>query len=450
MNTSRLTRLTGYCLLSFCIYILFAYYTNRSNFTWLIACFVLLFTLYFLIIRDTFKYPTGLKLGVSAAILFRLALLFSFPNLSDDIYRFIWDGNLLINGINPFAHMPEALAEGNALLPFSYETLYSGLNSPEYYSVYPPVCQFIFGISAWLFGEQVMTNIIGMRLFILTAEVATFWVLKKLLDYYELNPTYLLFYALNPLVILELTGNLHFEGLMISFLLFFFYLLIKKKYLWAAVFFTLAVHTKLIPLLLVPYLVFSLSWKRAAAFVAILTTGTFLLYLPFLDPSFINHFTSSLQLYFQSFEFNAGIYYLVRWIGFQFTGYNIIYIAGPLLAAFSTILILAVSWKYRDSGFKHLPLLFISVATLYYLFSTTVHPWYICSLLAFLPLTGLLSPLVWSFVIPLSYAAYATIPYTENLWLVALEYALVAAAIFFDYYRRNQPITQKMQLLHDA
>jgi hypothetical protein len=35
-----------------------------------------------------------------------LLLLFAVPALSDDFYRFVWDGRLLFNGINPYTILP--------------------------------------------------------------------------------------------------------------------------------------------------------------------------------------------------------------------------------------------------------------------------------------------------------------------------------------------------------
>ncbi|CAN5426872.1 DUF2029 domain-containing protein [soil metagenome] len=443
-------RILAYALISLCAYLFIGYTVERHQFGHLIVAFGILFVTYFLMLRESHFSARHMRWGLIAAVLFRVSLLFAIPNLSDDFYRFIWDGNLFINGINPFLETPSSLVQTDAL-PFFSEILYQGLNSAEYYSVYPPICQYVFSFSALLFEEQLLGNVIMIRVFIILAELGTIWVLKKLLNHFRLNPTYdptyVLFYALNPLVILELTGNLHFEGVMIFFLLFSFYLFLNNKFLWGAVFFTLAVNTKLIPLLLVPYLVFSLGWKRSPYFLAILGTGTLLLHLPFLNLSFVEHFSSSLGLYFETFEFNASIYYLVRWVGFQVKGYNIIATAGPYLAAVSTLIILIISWWFRHKKLKNLPFIYIAIMAIYYLFSTTVHPWYISSILAFVPLTGLLFPVAWSLMIPLTYITYISSAYTETLWIVALEYTVVILVIAYDYHTRQKAIPFKIKRL---
>ncbi|TYP92008.1 Protein of unknown function (DUF2029) [Fodinibius salinus] len=439
-------RFAGLVLVSLGAYFLLGYALERSQTGWVLATFGLLFVQYILMLRSSWDTTIKLQWGIAAAVIFRLLFLFSVPELSDDIFRFIWDGNLFVNGINPFAHTPSALKE-SASLSIVSDHLYQQLNSPDYYSVYPPVCQYIFGFSAWIFGGELLGNVVTIRLFVIGVELGTIWLLKKLLKYYGLNSSYLLIYALNPLIIVELSGNLHFEAVMIFFLVLSLYFFVIHQKLWALISFVIAVNVKLIPLLLVPYLLFSLSRKQALWLTGVLGGGTILLHMPFLDPSFFQNFGDSLGLYFQTFEFNASLYYVIRWVGMQVVGYNIIQFAGPTLAAVSTALIFGISWKLRDRSLKNIPLVFLITLTAYYLFSTTVHPWYISSLLVFMPLTGMLYPVAWSVVIPLSYVTYATADYTENLWLVAVEYLLLAVVIGLDYYRTEKKAKPRLQWL---
>lgn len=436
MNPSNRNRLTLLFLVSVVGYIVMGYGIERSNFTALISIFGLLFACYYFFIRWVDESIASLKWLIAAAVVFRLTLLFSIPNLSDDFYRFIWDGNLWVNGINPFLHTPDFYMQ-NGLPEFLSAELFQNLNSPSYYTVYPPVNQYVFGLAASIFGTALLGNVITMRLIILGAEIGSIIILKKLLHHFELSPKWLLVYALNPLIILELTGNLHFEAVMIFFLLLGYYLFLKERLWLAAGCFAIAVNTKLLPLILLPYLVFSLGWKKSSGLVGVLAVGTMALHLPFLDQAFVQNFSDSLGLYFQSFEFNASIYYAVRWVGFQMYDYNIIQWAAPRLALLSTLLIVGISWLYRQKSLKNLPAVYITCFGIYYLFSTTVHPWYVTSLIAFAPLAGLMFPLAWSSVISLTYFAYRTPAYTENLWLVALEYAVVLAFVAYDWYRRD-------------
>ncbi len=439
MKASKPAFLTLFFFLSLAGYIIIGYGIERSQFDLFIAIYGVLFLIYFLSLK-WIETNDKIKLAVTAALLFRVALLFSFPTLSDDFYRFIWDGRLLAHGINPFAHTPQFYIQ-TGLPYFLTAHLFEQLSSLSqiHYTVYPPVAQYIFGFSALIGGSSILANAAVMKTIMVLFELGTFGMIKKLLNHFNLPLKYLLIYALNPLIILEITGNLHLEGAMIFFLLAAFWLFLKRRFWFGSICFLLAVNTKLIPLILLPYLIFSLRWKESAKLIAVVGFGTVLLHIPFLGSDFIVHFGDSLALYFQSFEFNASLYYLVRWAGFQAVGYNVIQTAAPILAGLSTITIIAISWIKRDASLKNLPLVYIVIVTIYYLFSTTVHPWYIASLIAFAPLAGLLYPVVWSALIPLTYITYSTPVYNENLWLVGVEYIIVFVFIGYDFYRKRLP-----------
>src|SRR5690606_17883315 len=51
----------------------------------------------------------NLKFLIAASLLFRLLFLFSTPLLSQDFHRFLWDGHLMLRGINPYLFTPEEL-----------------------------------------------------------------------------------------------------------------------------------------------------------------------------------------------------------------------------------------------------------------------------------------------------------------------------------------------------
>ena len=93
-------------------YLLYA--TPRTEFWQLWLLFTALFVVYF-VIWSSFskgadrigKHTPLWRLMWVAALSFRLIAFFALPELSDDYFRFIWDGRLLVNGINPFLQLPE-------------------------------------------------------------------------------------------------------------------------------------------------------------------------------------------------------------------------------------------------------------------------------------------------------------------------------------------------------
>ena len=89
------------------------------------------------------------------AILFRLAFSYLPPTLSDDAYRYVWDGVLIADGINPYLFKPS----DEALPEYQQSAMYPELNSAEFYSVYPPVSQLVFASGGYFMiriGDQVI------------------------------------------------------------------------------------------------------------------------------------------------------------------------------------------------------------------------------------------------------------------------------------------------------
>lgn len=359
------------------------------------------------------------------------------PNLSDDFYRFIWDGRLLVNGENPYLHLPSYYIENNIDLTGVDRDLFSRMNSPDYFSIYPPVCQFVFFIACKLFPESLLGSVIVIRSFILLGESGVIFLLDKLVRLFKLSRNSVLIYALNPLVIIELTGNLHFEAIMIFFLLLSVFLLLKSSPLISASAFALAVGTKLIPLMFLPFLLKRLGFQKTFFYYSAVAFVLLLIFSPFINGELISNLFSSLSLYFQKFEFNAGVYYLIRWIGYEIKGYNIIATSGIALAAAVTISIVIIMLLDKGDKFMSLPQTMLWAVTCYYVFATTVHPWYIAPLIALSVLSPYRYAVIWSGLIPLTYFTYRTIPYRENLGLVAFEYLVVGAWLIYEVVLRR-------------
>ena len=407
-----------------------AYATPRADFGQLAGLFGVALLAYAWLLRS--RLPMRWALGT--ALLFRLLWLPAAPAFSDDVHRFRWDGLLVANGVSPFRFRPDEIiadgartaipAEGprNIVLP-KLQQLYRLINSPHYYSVYPPVCQAIFGAAARLFPNSATGFAVGLRLVILAAEAGTAWLLLALLPALGAPPERAMRYLLHPLVIVELTGNLHFEGIALCFLLLALWLLSRQRWAVSAVAMGLGVATKLLPLLALPLLVRRLGWRRFASYTALSLGTVGLLFGPFVSAELLGNISQSLRLYFRNFEFNASIYYLLRPVGYWLTTYNQITVLGPLLALGSGLAGLTLAWREQRPRLATLPHMLLLVLTTYYILATTVHPWYLTLLIGLSALSRFRYPLVWGGLAMLSYSAYRTSAYTENLWLVGAEYA---------------------------
>ena len=333
----------------------FGYEITRDEEIQLFLFFTLAFSLYFLLGFKISYNELWLKTKhiIVIAIVARCVLLFMTPNLSDDFYRFYWDGNVVMDGENPYKQIPsfyefrdpEKNKVKTSCFSSSINHFPNGMNSKYYYSVYPPLSQLVFTVSASISGTSLVKNIISIRVILILFECLALFMFIRILDKLNFNRNRIWIYALNPLVIIEITGNLHFEGLTLTLMLSAFYLILIGKRFVSGVFYGMAICTKLIPLMFVPLLYPLIKTKGYALFLIGLIVSSFFLFLPFLNLQLLDTFGSSIGLYFQSFEFNASLYYIFRWIGEFFTGYNEIGIIGKI-TPFITIGALLIFFYY--------------------------------------------------------------------------------------------------------
>jgi hypothetical protein len=202
----------------------------------------------------------------------------------------------------------------------------------------------------------------------------------------------------------------------------------------------LAISTKLLPLIVLPLVVRWLGWRKGILFALISLGITIALFLPFASLELVQHVFSSINLYFQKFEFNASVYYLFRWVGFRLTGYNAVGQIGPMLSISTLIGILWLSWRKWSTSSEGASLpgkQLVWILSLYFALATTVHPWYITTLVAASVFSGFRYPLVWSGMAILSYATYQTVPYRENLWFTAFEYGVVLLVAIREWQAPN-------------
>ncbi|CCH56061.1 hypothetical protein BN8_05369 [Fibrisoma limi BUZ 3] len=408
-------------------YCMLAYTVPRQNFGLLFMLMLALFFGYgFLVMPYRFTGARRQKPDeflFTLAVLFRLLLLFAIPCLSDDVYRFIWDGRLLANGYNPYLYLPRQLLNSPIALEAGLnKSLFQQLNSPDYFTIYPPLNQAMFGLAAYLAPTSLLGTVVGLRMPIILSEIGSLWLMTTLLRRLDLNPNLALLYGLNPLVIIELSGNVHYEAVVIFFCLLAVWWLLSGRMVASAIALSLAIATKLVPMLFIPLAIRVLGWRRGILYGVVAGLCTIALFLPFASIELVRHIFSSINLYFQKFEFNASVYYVLRAIGYWVRGYNTIEFVGFWLSVVTTLSILWITFRWRNVS----PAIqILGILSIYFGFATTVHPWYATTLVAAAVFTRFRYPLVWSALIPLSYATYQTTPYQENLWLTAVEYGVV-------------------------
>lgn len=411
----------------------FAYNLVRTDFVKLFMLFGALFYLTSKIIQFE---KWNFKFLLVAGIVFRLVFLIAEPNLSQDFYRFIWDGELIKNGINPYLYTPDQIMEQGTISFPSMMELRDGMTdlNARHYSNYPPVNQILFALAAFLGGGSVLGATIAMRLIVVIADLGVLYFGRKLLQNMNKANHLAFWYFLNPLVIIELTGNLHFEGVMLFFFVWALYLISKNKWLWATPVYALSIMVKLMPLMFLPLFIKYLGFKRSAVFYTFALLSCAALLLPFYSSVFIDNYTDTVGLWFSNFEFNASIYNVVKKIAvgyYEAKPWELIDSYGSLIQKIVIVLILLFAFIRKNRTLESLITSMVFALACYYFLSTTVHPWYVVFLLGFAIFTDYRFPLVWSCTIILSYYAYTNPDNRESLWLLAIEYILVIG--FFIY-----------------
>lgn len=421
---------------SFVILALITGYTftiERHDSLPLIAGFAFLFAAYlFGAFYDASKTKHWFIVGFTA----RAILLLSLPVLSDDYFRFIWDGRLLNAGINPFESLPEAFL--NRQIPGIDQELFQNLNSTEYFTIYPPLNQLLFWFSVWLFPNSIAGAVTVMRIAIMAADIGNYFLIRKLATIRKISPHIAFIYFLNPLVILEFTGNLHFESVMIFFILLSVYFLERHRIISGATAIAMAIIAKLLPVMYMPALLKYLSLKKAFLYYVLTGVIVIMAFVPLISLEFLQGLSSSLDLYFRKFEFNASFYFIFRAIGYAITGYNEIARIGPILGILTIVCIVVYLIKVDR---KNTPLaeVFLVIHLFYLLFATTVHPWYITTILALSATSRYRFAVVWSGFIFLTYIGYSESGFELPSWVLYLEYSALALALFFDFRNKIFP-----------
>jgi hypothetical protein len=435
---ARLTLLVIPALVIWGSYCYVGYFLERSSFA--LLCLVWFggsIMCYWWVHNNRFSLSHGLWL----AAIIRASLFFVTPELSQDFYRYLWDGQLLHLGVNPYQYTPSQWMHqwGASQIPHA-ETLIEGMGelSASNHSNYPPLHQFAFYIST-LFGNSLLSGIIGLRLFVILGDLMVCYFGIKILHFLKLPKKRILWYVLNPLIILELYANLHLEGLMLGLFLLGIYGLFKSQTITPILGIAGAISLKLLPLLTLP-VIFRYNnqpLKNAWLILGVIVISC-LSFTPFISVEMFTNYSNTLGLWFTNFEFNGSIYYIVRSIGSDWLGYNPIRTVGKILPLVSFFILLILWIKHPLRQQHHFFDLITMSFCLYLFFSTTIHPWYLVLPLGMSLFGKYRFPWVWSTLIVFSYSAYGASGFKENMLLITIEYILVYGFLFWEVFLKRK------------
>ncbi len=210
-------------------------------------------------------------------LMFRAILIPSNQIQEDDVYRYMWDGKVFAEGINPYKYAP---AEVNGYMEFkiqepeNFEKTYTvnerqelerlnklkwendaalttleRVNHPDVPTIYPPMAQLVFRLVA----SAQPDSILAMRLAFLVFDLLTLFFIIKILGALNKNLNLCLVYFWSPLVIKETFNSTHLDIIGIAFLCASIYLLILHRHILAMLCLAGGVLGKLYPAILLPF-----------------------------------------------------------------------------------------------------------------------------------------------------------------------------------------------------
>ena len=291
------------------------------------------------------------------SMIFRLTLLPITP--SDDVYRYLWEGKLQLNGINPYSYAP-----GSSNLEHLRDNFFSGINHKNLTTIYPPLTLIIFAIA-----DFVSHSLISIKSFFLLFDVFSIFILTGLLKAIGREPVNVLIYAWNPLVLISFAGEGHCDSLQIFFVILALYLYLTGNSVKSVISIGLAVMSKFVSIFIVPPLILKNKRKYLIILFAVIT----FLYLPYINAG--KRLVSTLFHFSTQNHYNDSIHFLFLCLSF----------GSPFLSKTITLIIFSIVFfflykKYHDNILRFAFLVYGSFLIL----APTVHPWYLTWIVPFL------------------------------------------------------------------
>ena len=192
----------------------------------------------------------------AVGVVLRLTAVAGEPILSDDLYRYSWDGRVQLSGTDPYRHPPEAPeladlreewlwpdAEGCARLQRPEGC--TRINRPSVRTIYPPVAEAWFTAVYRLAGIDAHHK--AWQVAGLLGDVALIAVLPVVLRAYRRDERWAALYALSPVPVVEVVNNGHVDGLAALFVVVALLAAARRRPGWAGALVGAAAMVKLYP-----------------------------------------------------------------------------------------------------------------------------------------------------------------------------------------------------------
>ena len=375
--------------------------------------------------------PRGGVLAIAVlAIAMRAPTLVAPPYLSNDIYRYVWDGQVEAAGFNPYLYAPsdpklEALRDHD---------IYPQIASKYAPTIYPPAAEGLF-----LLVTRVSASVAAMKLAMVSFEAITFAFLASLLALEGMPTSRVLVYAWHPLPIWEFAGSGHIDAPLIAFCVAALWGMRRRRDGLCGLFLAGATLTKLYPVFLLPALYRRWDWRLPGAFVVAIVIG----YLPFVSAGsrilgFLPGYASQEGLNAQGEGF-----YLLDLL------HRVPGLAAPdakvyVLAAIAILAALSAVFTFRRHRAPSPYEMAATLAALFMVFVSPHYPWYFAWLIIFACFVRSFALLWLTNACLLLYLLtdYVFLPSAQQLVIQSIIYGpfAVLAIVDFQHYRRREAL----------
>ncbi|WP_244310469.1 hypothetical protein [Leptospira noumeaensis] len=360
-------------------------------------------------IDGLFIFGNKFHFFVLYVIFLRLVVVGVTPVWSDDIYRYLFDAKILLEGISPYLYTPQELTEYAQTNSFGLDFLLLKMNSPNYYSVYPLLLQCFFALGT-IIGSFIQNSFLAVQILIILFDILNLFLIRKL--YPALSKDSLWLYFGNPIVIMEGISQMHPEILLVTVCLLLF---LSKSTFKIIVSFFFLTQIKFNAFLFILGIRGSRKTLISLLFVII---GSLVVWKFTVFSNLVMQGTAGLGLFFHSFRFAGLVEPIFYSILIPFQGE---YLSGIL--SFLT-LSFVYFFCYQKNLFRNfqLPVRFLMIYSLFLLFSPVIHPWYwipwVFFALSIQKNKSLVA--VVTFVAFLSYGLYVNSDFVYIHWLVSI------------------------------
>lgn len=374
-------------------------------------CYVLGFCFMALMVRTC---PRDWSLRRVAFVVVALGVMgrvgfFWFP-VSNDVYRYIWEGYIQNQGFNPYQVAPDDPLLEN-LIQGDMHAIWQQINHKDLSGGYPPLVMLFFrGLAAISPTAQMF------KMAMLGFDLMTIGALILIVQWRKVSPVHLFWYVTNPLVLVYGAGEAHLDVVQAAFLVWGLYFIGSKKPVAGFLALGMAVVSKYFAVAALPFVI---TRSNLHAWLAVVLAG--ISFLPFVH---------DLQALFQSlFVFGGRMHYndgLAEILRFLFGS-----MALPVLILILFGLLAMIYLFVQDT----LRSVYLALGAVL-LCLPTLHPWYLLLMAPFMviyPSRAWLYLMLASIVtLPVLANEYQTGVFQEIKWLKLIEYLPFYSILIYD------------------